>query len=337
MCASGKRAARVRLLGRILVVGLGMAMLAAASPDPNPVIQQAANYIEWGRLKQARNLLAGAVAEPGNAQNAALIAYYGHVLSEFGDLRQSLQLTRRAVHLDPQCATCRLYLFESMARRAKHQSHFRALLQLPKMKKQLEAADRLDPRLGDVQWGWIDLDLALPRAAGGGADNAIAHAQRLRGIDPVDGRLALGNIYEKTGKPEQALAEYRAAAQEYPRDPRGLFALGKALFRQRQYAAASPYLERALALNARSALYAAYQAANLVYLNHLQQARDVIAAAHEHFPNSRLADFLVAQALKDVGQDFTWARQLLEAYLQVPPEPQQPTAAEAKQLLAHLG
>jgi tetratricopeptide (TPR) repeat protein len=337
MRQSGKSAVRVRLPWRALVLGLSLTVLAAAARDPNPVIQQAAKYIEWGRYKQARSLLAEAVAKPDNGHNAALIAYYGHILAEFGDLHQSLKLTQRAVKLDPQCASCRLYLFESMARRAKHENHFRALLALPKMKKQLETADRLDPQLGDVQWGWIDLDLALPRAAGGGADSAIAHAQRLLKIDPVDGRLALGSIYEKTGKAEQALSEYRAAAREHPNDPRGLFALGQALFEQHQHAAAGPYLAQALALNARSALYAAYQAANLVYLNHLKQARDVIEAARQRFPDSRLADYLVAQALKDVGQDYAWARQLLEAYLRVPPEPQQPSAAEAKQLLAHLG
>jgi tetratricopeptide (TPR) repeat protein len=332
----GNHTAGVRLLWGALALGLSLAM-AQAAPDPNPVIQRAANYIEWGRLKHARSLLAGAVANSENARDAALIAYYGHVLSEFGDLGQSLKMTRRAVKLDPNCASCRLYLFESMARKAKRQSQFRALLSLPKMEKQLKTADRLDPNLGDVQWGWIDLDLALPKAAGGGTQNAVAHAERLRKIDPVDGRLALASIYEKTGQPQQALVEYRAAAQAHPQDPRSQFALGQALFQQHQYAAAAPYLSEALALNPRSALYAAYQAANLVYRNHLRQARAVVMAAHQRFPNSRLADFLVAQALKDKGQDYAWARQLLAAYLRVPPEPKQPTAADAKRLLAQLG
>ncbi len=337
MRQSGKITARGRLFGRILIIGLALAAVAAAAPAPNPVLEKAADYLEWGRWKQARSLLASAVADPGNAQNAPLIAYYGHVLASFGDLGQSLKMTKRAVKLDPQCASCRLYLFESMAKRAKHQNTFRAMLQLPKMKKQLETAERLNPRLGDVQWGWIDLDLVLPKAAGGGAENAIAHAQQLRRLDPVDGRLALASIYKQTGNPAQALVEYRAAATNHPQDPRGVFALGKALFQQRQYAAAAPYLARALDLNARSALYAAYQAANLVHLNRLVQAQQVIAAAHQRFPDSRLADFLVAQALKDVGQDYAWARQLLQAYLRVPPEPQQPTAAAAKKLLANLG
>ncbi len=337
MRQSGKSAAAGGRLGKVLIVGLCLVSWGVAAPGPEPVIQKAANYIEWGRLKEARSLLATAVAQPANAGNAPLLAYYGHVLASFGDLRQSLKMTKRSVKLDPKCASCRLYLFESMAKRAKRMNEFHAMLQLPKMKKQLKTAEQLNPNLGDVQWGWIDLDLVLPRAAGGGTQKAIAHAQRLRQLDPVDGRLALASIYNKTGEPGQALAEFRAAARNHPQDPRGVFALGQALFERRQYAAAAPYLARALEMNARSALYTAYRAADLVYLNHLEQARGVIGAARALFPDSRLADYLVAQALQVTGQDFTWARQLLASYLSVPPEPRQPTAQEARSLLAKLG
>ncbi|MGH9205875.1 MAG: hypothetical protein ACRD1G_04865, partial [Acidimicrobiales bacterium] len=100
---------------------------------------------------------------------------------------------------------------------------------------------------------------------------------------------------------------------------------------------AAPYLQRALALNPESALYSGYQAANLVHLTKLEQARVVILAAQKVHPESRLGAYLVAQALHETGQDFVWAKQLLALYLDVPPEPDQPSLADARTLMSALG
>ncbi len=348
MVSSPNRAGRRTLaaLGQFVapavVLGLLWAMArpaVAATPAPmapNAAIQQAANFLEWGRFKDARSLLATALAQPGNADNAALLAYYGHVLMKFGDVNEGLKVTKRAVALDPNCASCHLYLFEAMAEHAKTINHFRALLELPKLKKQLETAGSLNPNLGDVQWGWIELDLTLPKAVGGGVQDAQAHADRLIQLDPVDGHLARAQIAEAQDQPAVALAEYQAAAQSHPDDPRGVFALGRALFQQGHHQQAATYFDRAVHLNDESALYTAYRSANLIYLHHLEQARTALDAWQQAHPDSRLGEYLVAQALKDIGQDFTWAKQLLGSYLDVPTEPDQPTDAQARHLLASL-
>ncbi|HUX68332.1 MAG TPA: tetratricopeptide repeat protein [Terriglobales bacterium] len=331
------RFAAAGLLGGILGLLILGGLPAAATTSSDPTVQRAADLVEWGRLKEARSLLAAAVADPGNARDARLLAYYGHVLAKFGDLKGGMQMAKRAVGLDPQCGSCHLYLFEAMADHAKTMSQFRALLQLPKMKKQLQKATSLDPNSADVQWGWIDLDLALPAALGGSSADALRHAERLAQIDPVDGHLARASIYQSLRQPEQAMAEFRAAAVDHPNDPRGVFALGQALYQRQDFVAAAPQLARALALNPQSTLYAGYQAANLVRLKHLAQARQVLQAAAQLHPDSRLGAYLVAQALHATGQDFDWAKQLLGAYRAVPPEPDQPTLAQAQQLWKNLG
>lgn len=320
----------------LLAVLVGLPLLLAAS-DPKPVSQQASDYLEWGRLKEAKSLLASALAEPANQQNAPLIALYSHVMIQFGEMRAGMDLARRAVALDKNCAACHLYLFEAMADKAKTYSQMHALLQLPKLKKQLETAAALDPMLGDVQWGWIDLDLQLPKALGGGEAAALEHADKLRQIDPVDGRLARASIFESSGENDAALTEYRAAAREHPDDPRGVFALGQALYKRGAYTDAEPYLARALLLNPKSALYSGYQAAALTRLKKLADARRVLEAAAARHPESRLGDYLVAEALHADGADFPWARQLLTNYLAVPPEPGQPSADQARVLLGQLG
>jgi len=327
-----------------VLAGMTLAAWASAwaAPAPPPTgrdatIERAASLVEWGRLKEARDLLAAAVAVPANAADARLLAYYAHVLMKFGDVSGGQRWAKRAVALDGQCASCHLYLFEAMATRARTLSTVRGIWELPKLKKQLQQATNLDPHLDDVQWGWIELDLSLPKAAGGGIDDARAHAAQLEQIDAVDGHLALASIAEAVDQPQQALQEYRAAAAAAPSDPRGTFALGRALYQHGQYAAAAPHLARALALNPQSALYSGYQAANLIYLHQLEAARSVLAAGQKIHPDSRLGEYLSAQALKATGQDFAWARQLLASYLTVPPEPDQPTAAQGRELLAALG
>lgn len=327
----------------LLTVLLGLAWSTAAAwaaPPPGSsaaTLEHASDLVEWGRLKEARDLLATALTVPAGATDARLLAYYAHVLMKFGDVNGGERWAKRAVELDAKCATCHLYLFEALALKAQTMNAVRGMWALPKLKKQLELATALGPDLDDVQWGWIDFDLGLPKAAGGGLDGARTHADQLEHIDPVDGHLARAAIAKAAGDTQQELNEYRAAATAAPNDPRGVFALGKALYQRGEYAAAEPYLSRALALNAQSALYSGYQAANLVHLHKLEQARAVITSGQKLHPESRLGEYLAAQALKATGQDFTWARQLLASYLTVPAEPDQPTAAEGRELLAALG
>ena len=306
------------------------------APRRGDVIQRARNLVEWGRWKEAREMIAAAVAQPQNATNAQLLAYYAHLLVKFGEVGQAAKLAHKAVSLDKSCASCHLYLFEAKAEHAKTLSRFRALLELPGLKKQLETATKLDPDMADVQWAWIEFDLELPNALGGSSTDARKHADKLAAIDPVDGNLARAHVAKAENKPTEALADYRAAVAANPQDPRGVFALGRELYNRGEYEAAAPYLSRALALNQQSALYCAYQAANLVHLKQLVEARNVIQRGAALHPESRYCEYMAAQAFKSVGQDYAWAKQLLESYLKVKPEPEQPSLADARNLLASL-
>ncbi|HET9785367.1 MAG TPA: hypothetical protein VFP94_10490 [Terriglobales bacterium] len=316
-----------------IMVWVLTAWTLSAAAAPAGVLQKAHDLVEWGRWKQARQLVADAVAQPENKDKAVLWAYYGHLQAEFDELKSADELTRKAVKMDPNCAACHLYRFEALARRAETMNQFRALLQLHGIKKELEAAERLDPSLADVQWGWIRLDLTLPAAVGGSTGDAYKHADRLAQLDPVDGHLARAAIAQDSKDATRELNEVRAAAHDYPQDPRGVFAFGKTLYLRHDFAGAADPLARAWDLNHQSALYAAYHAANLVQLRQPQAARAVLDAADQIHPDSRLGDFLTAQALLATEQDPAWAHTLLQAYLAVPTEPTQPTAAEARQLL----
>ncbi|MGH9413118.1 MAG: hypothetical protein ACRD0Y_05200 [Terriglobales bacterium] len=325
----------VAVVALMLVVGCAVRAATIKDAGVTP-LQRAQQLADWGRLKEARTLLESARADAGNAKNAALVAFLGHVEVQFGDLKAARALTKEAVKIDDACASCHLYRFEAMARHAQTVSQFRAALALHGIKKQLEKAEELAPDMGDVQWGWIKFDLAVPVSLGGGSGDALKHADLLSRLNAVDGHLARASIYASEGKAQMALAEYRAAARTHPDDATAVFALGKALYQQADYAGAAGSLTRAWSLEPGSVFYGAYQAANLVRLQRPEKARAVLAKAQEEHPNSRLGDFLTAQALADTGQDAGWARQLLQRYLAVPPEPGQASAQEARKLLGQL-
>lgn len=332
-----------RILRKWLVGGCAVGLLLgtglrASTPPENPLLRQAAELVEWGRWKEARALVTPALAPGGAyAANPQVMGYYAHLLLAFGDLDEATQWAEKAVKLDDSCARCHLYLFETMARHAKGMSQMRALLYLPKIKKELERATALAPTDGDVQWGWIDLDLGLPAAVGGSASEAAKHADTLSREDPLDGWLARAEIAETQGKSDLALQDYEHASRDFPDDPRGDFALGKALYERGDYSAAETPLRQAAQSTQDSALYSGYWAAELTRLNRLEEARTELAAGAKSHPDSRLGDFLVAQALQASHKDSPWAHALLESYLAVPSEPEQPTAGEARQLEATLG
>lgn len=321
--------------------GLGLAVFllaavgaAASAPKPAP-LAQARQWVEWGDWSQARELLAGALrAAPNDPQ---LLAYDAHVLIAFGQDKQAVSLTRKALKVDPQCGTCHLFLAEALGKEAKGYSRFRALFELRHIRKHLQRALALSPGNPDVYWGFINYYLQVPPSVGGGVPKAFAYVGRLAHYDAVDGAIALGEVEIAAGHPQQALAAYRKVAAEHARDPRALFVLGEALFRQGEFAAAEPWLKRARRMAPKSAFYTGYEAAALVHLNQQTRAWQMLRAFDARPGLSRLPDFMVAQALKLVGQNFPWARQLLESYLAAPREPNQPTHQAARTLLASLG
>jgi Tfp pilus assembly protein PilF len=87
-------------------------------------------------------------------------------------------------------------------------------------------------------------------AADGHAAEAVAQYEWAREIDPgvkVARRLAV--LFDREGKPERALTEFRRALREGPRDA-GLFNdLGYCYYRQGEYREAESWLRQAVAIN----------------------------------------------------------------------------------------
>lgn len=320
----------------VVLLTLGNTARARAQTQDVSTLTRASDLVKWGRWKEARALLQQVLDQPSPTASAPLMAFYAHVLTAFGEREQALQWARKSVAADPNCVSCHLFLAEALGERAKAMAHVRAAFEINKIRSQLDRAQSLDPKDGDVQWGWLRFELELPAVAGGSLQEAAKHADELAAIDPVEGLLGNAMVDLARNQPDKALADYEAAAEKFPANPSGSFNAGMTLYLRGDYPAAEPYLTHAESLEDQSPLYTGYLAADLVRLGREPEARKLLEQAAKLYPDSRLPDFLVAQALVAMRQDVNWARELLQAYLQVPPEPDQPTAAEASELLASL-
>ena len=79
---------------------------------------------------------------------------------------------------------------------------------------------------------------------------AVAQYEKARAIDPaVKVARQLGALYDRQGKSDRALAEYRRALREGPRDAALFNDLGYCYYRQGNYREAESWLRQAVAVN----------------------------------------------------------------------------------------
>ncbi len=299
---------------------------------PDQELLQAQQWVEWGDWNRARDLLEASLGH--SPIHARILAYYAHVLNAFGDHKKAIKMARQGLKINPRCGECHLYLAEALGARIKKMNHFRALWNLPQLRRQLRQAMRDAPQTPNAYWGYINFYMQAPAAVGGSLDKAYQYAQKLGHYDPVDGKLAEASIEKARGQMARALSDYQTAIQTHPRDPRGYFHLGRTLFLSGHYRQAARALEQAHHLSPHSAVYRAWYAAELVHLHRMTAAWRLLQGPGA---GNRLGYFLVAQALKATGQNFNLAKQLLARYLAAPAEPRQPSRQKAQLLLASLG
>ena len=157
----------------------------------------------------------------------------------------------QATELDPGFALA----FARLARARIWQFHFseRTAAKLAAAREAVDSALALDAELPEAHlalgqihyWGELDYEAAL-------REFRLAHAG-----DPGNGDIAWarGLVERRLGQWEQALASLRKAVELDPRSAVKHMDVFEVYLRQRQYAAAEPYVDRALALVPESPIY----------------------------------------------------------------------------------
>ncbi len=79
------------------------------------------------------------------------------------------------------------------------------------MRLAFEKAITIEPRHIEARWALIEYYLQLPMLAGGSAEKALAYAEDLQKVSPIDGWLAKGRIAEHQKKYAAAESYYKKA------------------------------------------------------------------------------------------------------------------------------
>ncbi len=165
-------------------------------------------------------LIAFLVSAAVHAAPADELRKQGEALFREGKLDEAAEAFEQAVELAPNDAAAHHLLGATYGRQAGAGSMFAKMRLAGKIKDQFERAVALAPDEIEYRESLIQFYAQVPAVAGGGIDKAKAQAVEIGKRDPVRGKVAEGLVARLEGKPEVALAAYRAAYATRPDNAR---------------------------------------------------------------------------------------------------------------------
>ena len=170
-----------------------------------------------GLYRQAAEALQ--VATERNPTDASLYYWLGRCLFELGDFDRSSSSLERAIALDPGRSEYHDWLGRAHGRKADKSSHcnMAALLSLARRTHhEFETAVQLDNGHIKAQRDLISFMANAPANLGGGEEHAREQIHALSTVDPLEGELALADLYSVRKKLQQAGDEYQRVVQSAP-------------------------------------------------------------------------------------------------------------------------
>jgi tetratricopeptide (TPR) repeat protein len=201
------------LLAATLTARPARALPAGLDPVP-PAIE---TPYRAGQYSQAAETLQAAVAQ--NPKDGSLYYWLGRCYFETHDFEHSISNWERAVALEPDRSEYHDWLGRAYGRRAEESSHSNMAAALPLARKthhEFEVAVRLDPKNVSAQRDLIAFMASAPPNLGGGDEHAMQQIHALSAVDPVEGELALADLYATKKKFDQASEEYQNVLESTP-------------------------------------------------------------------------------------------------------------------------
>jgi len=135
-----------------------------------------------------------------------------------GDAERAEDLAEDLVEAEPDNAEAHNVYGEVLSVRINQVNVFRKMGMAGDMREAWERAVALDPGHLDAHMSLLRYYLQAPAIAGGGRDKALAQAERIATVDKAAGYRAKAVYWTSGQQFDQALAEYEAAAAEFPDD-----------------------------------------------------------------------------------------------------------------------
>lgn len=147
------------------------------------------------------------------SQDLKTLEYLGDIAGYSKDWDTAISYYEKLVALSPETANYHYKYGGVLGMKALEINRLRALGLLSDIKESFLTAARLDPTHIEVRWALVELYIQLPGILGGSESKAIAYANELAKLSPVDGHLAQGYIAEYNERPADAEKHYKKAVQ----------------------------------------------------------------------------------------------------------------------------
>jgi tetratricopeptide (TPR) repeat protein len=207
----------------LLVLAVLLAATLVARPvwglprGPDALAPEIETLYNTGSYSSAAQALQAAIAQ--NPKDASLYYWLGRCYFEIRDFNRSISNWEHAVALDSNRSEYHDWLGRAYGRKAEEDSHSKmasALALARRTHHEFEAAVQLDGRNVDAQRDLIAFMASAPRDLGGGEERALEQIHTLSGVDPLEGELALADLYAVKKKFEQADEEYQKVLKSVP-------------------------------------------------------------------------------------------------------------------------
>jgi tetratricopeptide (TPR) repeat protein len=170
-----------------------------------------------GSYSLAAEALQAAIAQ--NPKDASLYYWLGRCYFEIRDFNRSISNWERAVALESNRSEYHDWLGRAYGLKADEDSHSKMASGLSLARRphrEFEVAVQLDGRNVQAQRDLIAFMASAPRDLGGGEERALEQIRTLSGVDPLEGELALADLYAVKKKFEQANEEYQKVLKSAP-------------------------------------------------------------------------------------------------------------------------
>ena len=286
----------------------------------------------WKKVRQSVD--AGLRANPNQPQ---LLYYSSKVEASFNNLEKALVYAERAVNAQPRSPDYLAQLAEMHARLADRVSVVKQVVYVHSLKKEIDTALSLKPQHVDATLVEIMFLSKAPTLAGGDRHRAHALANDLLRTNPTWGNLIQARLAEQEHNDAQIERSLLNAIAADPSFYPAHFYLGKFYC----CVTASPRLDAAekqaremLRLDPSAAAGYDILARIAVLRERWSDLDTILAEAESKSPDDLSPYFQAASLLVERGKELSRAEQYLKKYVSQEPEGRQPTASEARHLLA---
>lgn len=237
-----------RVLRRVVAGVLPLVLplvVAAVAGAQEPSVGSATRFFEARDYAAARTEFSAiAAAEP---TNAAAAYYLGRVAIVDGNAGDAVKWLERAVKLEPSVAAHHHWLGRAYSREVQRVGKFKALGIAKKIRRSFETAVRLDPADVEARRDLMQFHLLAPGIAGGDKGEAKKQARVIAERNPMLGRVAAGWLAEESKNDAAAVREFEAAIAQFPDSAAPYMALGMLYQRLGRWDEAFDSYERLLA------------------------------------------------------------------------------------------